>query len=707
MRFLRPPSRAISLFTRSNSSAQTPGVFGLAGLHRPSDWLSIASRCADDCLSLADRIRRHEPSRNPAVLQTFDDLSDRLCRVLDAAELCRNVHPDQEFVHAANDAFVQLSEVIQHLNADHALYEPLNVLYHENEDARRGDEGFLRGEDAVMVRSLKSDFERGGIHLPGPDKRRLIELQSQASVHGADFVSSHAERPPRLDLPEAKLRQVPPSVRRRFEESLKPQHVRVGVDATTGQALLKWVSDSRVRERVYRAMHGHCAEGKLAALDRLLGERKEMAAILGHDSYAHLMFGDRLASSPGEVEAFLARLSRLVSERGQRDRNAIEIEKLRVEPHVSEGEGGVHGWDRSFYIGRLKSQDFDLSSAEVSNYFPLSACLAGLADMVRTVFGVTMTHVKPERGELWHEDVEKVLLADENGAELGYIFLDLYPREGKYGHAAHFAIRGGRQPASQKEYQTPVVALVCNFGKGVSSRDDIRLTISENECLWHEAGHCIHSILSRTRYQHLSGTRVPTDFVEVPSHLFENFVWDPRIISRFARHHSTGDPMPTRLVRALCASRKGFMATDIEMQLLFSAMDLRFHGSDPPMGQTTSTFEALQKELTSYQPDRGVPIPATFHHFVGYGAGYYSYIFARVISAQLSSHLFSSDPLSREGGLKIRNGILAYGGARDPASLLRNVLNHDVSCVPFLESTGIDVYSHRGLSLPMSKPKVG
>lgn len=706
-----PFSRSVSLFSRLRPAAdeETPGgVFGLKGLHRPNDWARIAESCVDDCLDLADKIRRHEPSRNAAVLQTFDDLSNRLCSVLDVAELCRNVHPDPEFVDAANDAFVNVSGVIQHLNADYSLYQPLNVLYHENEGARKSGTGagFLSDEDVVMVKSLKQDFERGGINLGAVEKKRLIGLQERVNTFGAEFISSRSGQPPLLELPESKLRQVPLSARQNFKSSAKPQHLQVPVDGPMAQVLLKWVPDSRVREQIFRLMHGHQAESNMNALDSLLEHRREIANVLGHSSYAELLFGDRVASSPNDVLEFLQQLSRFVQDTAHQDRNAIEIEKLRLEPHTGHnGQVAVHGWDRSFYIGRLKAQNFDLSSAEVSNYLPLSSCLAGLSDIVENVFGVKMVRVNPTDEEIWHEDVEKVLLVDESGQELGYIFLDLYPREGKYGHAAHFSITCGRQPVSGDAYQTPVVALVCNFGKG--SLDDERLlTISEYETLFHEFGHSLHSILSRTKYQHLSGTRVTTDFVEVPSHLFEHFAWDPRIISRFARHHRTGDPMPTRLIRALCASRKGFIATDIEMQLLFSAMDLCFHGPDPPLGSTTAAFETLQAQLTSYQPDRGVPVPATFHHFVGYGAGYYSYIFARVISAQLWSSLFEQNPLSRRGGLKLRNRLLAKGGAHDSSSLIYNVLNHDVSCVPFLRSTGINVSDYQvSLNLPISKPR--
>lgn len=704
--------RAVTFLRKAyhTKGSNVPGQFGLPGLHAPSDWPHVASSCVSDCLTLADQIRSHPRTRSPSVLYMFDDLSDRLCSVLDVAELCRNVHPDHRFVRAANEAFWSVSSAMQRLNADYGLYLPLKELHQDHLSVIRNEgdgAAFLSEEDVVMVESLKNDFERGGINLGAREKERLIHLQEDVSSLGAQFMSSDAECVPILELPEPSLKQLPHTI----NSSLKPSHkegfVNVGVDGPTSQILLKWISDSRIREQVFNLVHDHESKVKLPILDSLLQKRLTIAQHLGYSSYAELLFANRVASSPNDVLEFLGHLSRFVQDAGHQEKNSIEIEKLRLEPHnVRKGHNAVHGWDRSFYIGRLKAQHFDLSSSQVSEYLPLSACLLGLADIVKNIFGVKMVPANPQDGELWHQDVEKLQLVEENGDVLGHIFLDLSPREGKYGHAAHFSIKCGRQPSGNRPYQTPTVALVCNFNRTTKEGNQL-LSISEYETLFHEFGHSLHSLFSKTKYQHLSGTRVATDLVEVPSHLFEHFAWDPRIVSRFAKHYRTGDPIPPRLVNSLCASRKGFICTDIQMQLLFSAMDLHFHGPDPPIGYTTRAFEDLQSQLTSYPPDNGVPIPSTFHHFVGYGAGYYSYTYARVISAQLWSSLFESDPLSRRGGLNLRHNLLAHGGAKDPVSLISDVLNSQVSCASFLRSTGIDcrVWQSSRM-LPVSKKHI-
>ncbi|KAI0566545.1 Peptidase M3 [Gracilaria domingensis] len=703
---------AASFFSRSRRAHEEdkPGYFGLKGLHRPSDWQHLGNQCIDDCLQLAESIRSQRANPSVAVLQTFDDLSDRLCEVLDVAELCRNVHPEPEFVEAANAAFLNVSSVIQHLNADKSLYDPLNKLYEshvaQNRDGSRKGAN-LTGEDLIMVKSLKQDFERGGINLSYSEKMKLIQLQDEVTTASAKFMSAPLERPTTIQLPYHKLSSVPGY----FLKSLKrapenPDHVLIPLHGSSMQFLLKWVPDSKVREKVYRLSHNGQRETKDQYLATILGNRLEIANILGHDSYAGLLFADRLASSPSEVLEFLEALSSLIRRPALDDRTAIEMEKLRREPHLaSNGSMKIHGWDRSFYIGRLKAENFDISSAQIAQYFPLSACMYGLGYLLHATFGVHMVRCHANEGELWHEDVQKLQLKDSQGEVLGQIFLDLYPREGKYGHAAHFSVTCGRQPPNGADYQIPTVALVCNFGRDDHSGERL-LTISEYETFFHEFGHSLHSIFSRTKYQHLSGTRVTTDFVEIPSHVFEHFAWHPLLISKFAHHHQTGDPMPTKLVRSLCASRNGFISTDTQMQLLFSAMDLQFHGPDPPIWSTTEAFEELQSRLTVYEPDEDVAVPTSFHHFVGYGAGYYTYVFARVLSAQLWNQLFGSSPFSREGGANLRHGLLAYGGAQDPAALLRNVVNGEINCEAFLANLGIsEREAHAKLRIPIRSAK--
>lgn len=684
----------------------SPGCFGLPGLHRADDWPKIADSCISDCASLVESIRAQtEPT--PFSLQLFDDLSDRLCRVMDVAELCRNVHPQIDFVHAAHDAYTRVSTVIQHLNADSSIYEPLRNLYNQHQHNLKSgahQKNILSQEDAIMVKSLKEDFERGGIGLKRNEKSRLIELQQEINSLSSTFLSPNARESTFLRIHTSKLNLLPRSVYSAASlESSVVDYINIPATSTNIQLILKWCRDSSIREMAYRYAN-NSSSPRAKILDSLLEKRHEVASALGHKSYAELMFSDRLAPSPSEVLSFLHQLSRLVGENAVRERGSLEDVKRRMEPQASHiGRSGICGWDRSFYMGHIRAQDSNISSAFISQFFSLQTCLSALSDIVNHIFGIQLNRVRASPGELWHRNVEKVAAVDENGDPVGYIYLDLYPRAGKYSHAAHFSITCGRQPLGQSTYQIPVVALVCNFG-GHSKTNERLLSISEYETLFHEFGHSLHSILSRTKYQHLSGTRVSTDLVEVPSHVFEHFAWDPRIISKYARHYRTGEPMATNVVKSLCSSRNSFNATDVQLQILFSAMDLHFHGEDPPIGRTTKTFTQLQRELTVYEPDNGVAVPLTFHHIVGYGAGYYSYIFARILSALIWHKSFEKNPFSREGGNHFRHGFLALGASREGGSIIQNLLPGPTTCDAFLRSVGVrDQERNSALELPLRK----
>lgn len=700
---------------RQDTWSQLPGCFGVPGLHHAEDWDVLAKKCIHDCLSLADSIRSQSPSPTPALLQHFDDLSDRLCSVLDVAELCRNVHPNPEFVNAANEAYMKVSSITQELNADESIYKPLTRLYDRHErsfsDLSIADRYRLSEEDAIMVKSLKEDFERGGIHLPRDEKNQLINLQQDLNNLSSQFVNGDDISSSTLVIEESKLLTIPSDIRaqlnvqQHWSDNGERQHGYVVVSLThsNAQLMLRWIRQSDTREKVYRQIHDSDGS-KTKILDSILSKRHKLARILGHTSYADLMFSDRLASSPSAVLDFLTDFSKVIQVPAAQERLSIERAKQKSEnDSTTNGLTSLHAWDRNYYIGRIKAHNFDLSSTNLSRYFPLKSCLTALSDIVNHVFGIRLLPADDlSPSERWHNDVRKFQVVDQqnggDGQVLGYIYFDLYPRDGKYTHAAHFSIRCGRQPANQSEYQMPVVALVCNFGLHSPSGQRL-LSMTEYETLFHEFGHSLHSILSRTKYQHLSGTRVVTDLVEVPSHIFEHFAWDHRIISRYAKHCHTGDEMPTRTVKALCASRQGFAATDLQTQILFSAMDLQFHGVHPPIGRTENEYAKLQRQLTVMEPDKGVDVPATFHHFVSYGAGYYSYVFARILSAQIWADLFESNPFSREGGDKLRSGLLALGASKDASSLVSDLVSGDVTCDAFLHKSGTQTAGNDSPSL--------
>ena len=295
-----------------------------------------------------------------------------------------------------------------------------------------------------------------------------------------------------------------------------------------------------------------------------------------------------------------------------------------------------------------------------------------------------------------------VFVEHESQRPLGTIYLDLFPRDGKYGHAAHFTVRCGcvldamshsssasdsdatsSSSISEGQYQLPIIALVCNFTPPTVAPV---LAHAEVETLFHEFGHAIHSLLSRTAFQHLSGTRTAMDFVETPSHWMEQYVWDASFLQEFlARHYQTGDPPPPAMIQALVQSRFQFRSLEVQQQLLYAHFDQILFG--PPQLSTTTTAPTTNTASTSTQifaqlhQQRGMPYAdgthwhSRFGHLVTYAGGYYSYLYAQVFASDIWDHCFvDGGHPQREAGLRWWNKVLIHGGARDPHVMLRDLL---------------------------------
>lgn len=254
-------------------------------------------------------------------------------------------------------------------------------------------------------------------------------------------------------------------------------------------------------------------------------------------------------------------------------------------------------WDVPYYMGMLKAQTHEIDSREIAAYFPLERCLEGLHGLCAELFGLQLAPAPLLPGEAWHPDVRKLALTRQEGGDpLGTIYFDLYPRRDKYASAAHFTVRCGKQLARGAGYQTPVVALVCNFSKAAPASPSL-LTHAEVETLFHEFGHALHSLLSRTEFQHLAGTRAQLDFVETPSHLFEYFAWDYRFVRTFAKHYATHEPIPREMMAALRRSKNMFAAMDTQVRIscvwmLYDATDINVGGSN--MHDTTGRLKGHQ-----------------------------------------------------------------------------------------------------------------
>ncbi|RLN44239.1 hypothetical protein BBJ29_007802, partial [Phytophthora kernoviae] len=589
----------------------------------------------------------------------------------------------RQFRRAASECFTDLSDFIQNLNADVELYRTLKTVTESTEGMAN-----FSPEQKRMGILLRNEFERDGIHLSRTDRQRVIALQNDITQLSMKFQSTMYSAREYVEVPAKLIRGLPHSVTSVCERKwMSRDMMRVPTDQHVASTILKWVGDPEVRRNMYIAANS-CAKDNLPVLDELRAKRHELAQLLGFPTYAHLATSDRMIGSPEAVEGFIEDIAKQLMIKAKMEQQHLLDAKRR---HEGRSCSKMYMWDLPYYMGMLKAQKHRIDSRVISSYFPLENCLKGLHLLCSKLFGLELKQVPmTNASERWHEDVHKLALI-RNGETLGYIYFDLYPRANKYNHAAHFTIRCGKR-LSETSYQKPIVALVCNFNKPAPDSPSL-LTHAEVETLFHEFGHAMHSLLSRTEFQHLSGTRAALDFVETPSHLFEYFAWDYRVVQEFSSHYKTGHPLPAAMMQGLRSSKTMFAAMDTQTQCLYSILDLQLFGEQPlpcTPPTTTQMLHELQNSSTLVPHVDGTFWHTRFGHLIGYGAGYYSYLYARVFAADIWHSCFGRQgPLNRDAGERLYQKLMVHGGAKDPNELLVDILGRSPSPTNYLHELGV------------------
>lgn len=420
-----------------------------------------------------------------------------------------------------------------------------------------------------------------------------------------------------------------------------------------------------------------CPEN-LDVLDAMIDARHELATTLGFESYSHRFLQDKMAQTPAAVSEFLQDLQGRIQPAYQQEMGMLSHAKQQIE-----GSAEIEPWDVKFYTKLLKAQG-GVDPNALAPYLSLSNCLGAMKLLTKTLFGICMEEKELEDGERWDvirdggngntdEPIRKfVATEEETGRELGTMYLDLHPRPGKYTHAAHFTVQCGcLENGPDSDYQKPIVALVCNMNTGQASFSSHQ----EVETFLHEFGHALHSLLSRTNFQHLSGTRASMDFVETPSHWMEHYAWCKHFLPILATN-ANGEPLPESMALGLSQSRNQFRFLEMQNQIVLSNFDQTIFGPRLQSGMPTKdVWAAMHKQS-------GVPFAENTHwftnvgHLVTYGAGYYGYLYSQVFADAIWNELFHQQSLNRSSGERIWKKMLIHGGARDANIMLEDLLGH-------------------------------
>jgi thimet oligopeptidase len=347
------------------------------------------------------------------------------------------------------------------------------------------------------------------------------------------------------------------------------------------------------------------------------------------------------------------------------------------------GDGTLMPFDTRYYDTMIRRQEHGIDQNLVAEYFPLESVLDGLFRVTGEVFGLRYREVEVEA---WHPDVRTFAIEDvSSDSVIAHFSMDLFPRQGKFSHAAVFPLVPGRR-LNDGSYQRPYAAIVANFTKPTATRPSL-LQHTEVETFFHEFGHILHQTLTKSRFVRFSGTRVERDFVEAPSQIMEHWTWSAEVLSTFARHHETGEPIPVELIEQLVGARRLNIAVDKLRQMTYGMLDQDLHGVDS--GEDLDAILRRTWAVTLLPFHEGTFYPASFTHLFGYEAGYYGYLWSEVYGDDMFSRFEEEGVLSPRVGMDYRREILEAGGTRPAMEHLRAFLGRDPNATAFLRKLAI------------------
>jgi oligopeptidase A len=643
---------------------------------RPEHVVPAIDAAVDEAEAALDAlVARPGPRRYDDTLHELDELLERVGRVYGYAHHLTTVRASPELRAAFNQAQPRYQRFRARVATHQGLWRTLKA-YSDSDDAASLDP--LRARH--LEKTLRA-MRREGADLPDEDRAQVEALKVELATVQTTFSENVLDATNAFEevvTDESVLVGLPPAAiaaaRRRAESAGRPGW-RFTLQAPSYLAVLTHAEDRSLRERLWRA-HAWRAFGgdhdNRALVRRILQLRRQLARLLRYDTYADLTLEDRMVGSVDAAQDFLTTLERRTRPAFER-----EIASVRAFAHDELGLDALEPWDVRFAFERQRRARYDFDEAELRPFFALPEVERGMFELARRLFGLRIERADaPER---WHDDVECFEVFDEDDVHVGTFYTDWYPREDKRGGAwMNQFITGG--PRADGGFD-PHVGLVCgNLTPGGDGQPAL-LSLDEVQTLFHEFGHLLHLLCGRVEVRARSSYAVAWDFIELPSQIMENWTYEHDALLLFARHVTTGEPIPAELVERVRAART-FQAAWAQMsQLSYAAVDLALHVElDPDVDDDPIAF--AQRIMAPYQIEprfAETGFLCSFSHVLagGYAAGYYSYKWAEVLDADAFGRFAAEGLFDRETGRAFVDAILARGDAADAIELYRAFMGRD------------------------------
>lgn len=609
---------------------------------------SLASMQKD--IQIFENKKIKDNAKAGSYLAEWDELHAKARDFGAAVGLYSNVDPDPALRQAADDCELKISKYQTTLYQNPKLYAQFKKLKASDPI------------DQKFLEDILEQFENTGVQLSAEKQKRLKEIIEESTKLGQDFSKNVRDNPEKVEFTPAEMKGLPESYIANLKKNEKGNYL-LGFDYPEYQPFMELAESDEARKRYQTAYTRRGTEQNLQFMKKAIDLRYEMAQLFDKESYAHSALEFRMAKTPEAVNGFLDEVYAKVAPLEKQDVEQLrqfKAETLKVPVEKAE----ITRWNQGYWSEKLRQAKYKVDQEKLRDYFPTEASQKWLFAISSELYGIEF---KPVKVKAWHDEVEYYAVHDKaTGEFLGGLYVDKYPREGKYGHAAVWGAYGG----STLNQRRPVSVLVTNFNrKGLNS--------NELETFVHEMGHALHGILSKTRYTEQSGTSVERDFVEAPSQMYEEWARRLETLSKVADYCEPACPRVDAAMTERLKNVKNYgRGLHYARQALYAQYDMALHGKDAKNIEPLKLWQDMEGK-TALGYVNGQQFPGQFGHLMGgYQAGYYSYMWSEVIALDMLSS-FGDQLMDKKVGAHYRNTVLAQGGQKHGEQMVKDFLGRD------------------------------
>ncbi len=612
-------------------------------------------------------------------LGALDDLSGMLDDAVSLPIFMENVSNDSKVRDNAREAEELVSNWQISVGKREDLYRAVR--------AYASTKPKLKGEHARFLEFTLRDYRRAGMDLTKAQREKLQGFEMQINKLGISFSQNIADDSTHIPIKSTEFKGVPQDVLDRLKKD--GDSLLVGMDTPTVDPILSYCDNEGTRKAVWFAFKRRGGEKNVKLLEQILRLRYQQAHMLGYKSPADFETEVRMAKNAATVAKFYKDLQPIVRKKTLVD-FAEFVEAKRS--HIGDKHATLNPWDQSFYKNLLMKNRYAVDGRKISEYFPMQRVVDGLFSITQSLYGLRYKDVTDDIEKLglpkWDSDIKLYQVNDiASGKMLGHFYLDLFPRPGKYSHAACWGLKPHMTFSNGTE-QPALAALVCNFTKPTADKPSL-LPHDEVETFFHEFGHCLHNLLAEAKMERFAGTGVARDFVEAPSQMFENWVWNPTVLKTFAKHYQTGQSLPESLLVGMQKARFLGSGMEAEHQFYYGIVDQKYHTAPGGIVNTTKVGVDTLGQVEMYHGVPGTMFQASFTHLIGYQAAYYGYQWSLVYAQDMFQRFEQLGLLNPKAGMYYRKKILSKGGTEDEMQMLRDYLGRAPRMDAFLRHLGL------------------